>query len=53
MWPMPLHISEGNAKTLHIKSRTNNGIAMLSAKETLYPGGIRTRVFCFWGEKSF
>jgi hypothetical protein len=35
-----------NSPTMHIKPIENNRIAMLSLK-TLYPGGIRTRVFRF------
>jgi hypothetical protein len=37
-------ISQVNTKTMHIKSIIFNIIAMISLK-TLYPGGIRTRVF--------
>jgi hypothetical protein len=34
-----------NTQTMHIKSTVHNSIAMTCIKN-LYPGGIRTRVFC-------
>jgi hypothetical protein len=37
-----------NAQTMHIKPTKNNGNAMCFLK-TLYPGGIRIRVFCSRG----
>jgi hypothetical protein len=36
-----------NTQTIPIKRRIHNSIAMFSLK-TLYPGGIRNRVFWFW-----
>jgi hypothetical protein len=35
-------------KTVPVKSIIYDSIALFSLK-TLYPGGIRTRVFCSWG----
>jgi hypothetical protein len=42
-------ISQVNTLTMYLKSILHNTIAMFSQK-TSYPCGIRTRVFCSWGE---
>jgi hypothetical protein len=41
-------LSQVNIQIMHIKSITHDIVAMFTSK-SIYPGGIRTRLFCWWG----
>jgi hypothetical protein len=47
--PIPLNISQGNTQTRYFGSMKHGSIATYVFLKTVYPGGIRTRVFCSLG----